>query len=277
MSPLKRTALNTISGVGVPLWAALTRSDRRRHGLAPPTTRQRFVQRIPGEALEIGPFDKPVIAGPDVAYFDVLDTDALRSRAAEIGFGAGRVPRIDYVSPVGDLAVVDRQFSAVLSSHAVEHQPDLIAHLRGVARILSPGGRYFLIIPDRRYSFDHYLPETDLADVERAHGEKRRVHTRAAVLAHRLGTTHNNALRHWIGIHGRPAPTDKVREDAEAEAVQADRGEYVDVHAWTFSPASFRRIVSAPAVREIAGLEPEVVHDTAFADLEFFAVLRKPA
>lgn len=277
MSPLKQAALKTISSIGVPMVAAASAGRRRREELAAPTTRAAFLADVPRTSvLEIGPFDNPTVTGPDVAYFDVLNAEALRRRAAEIGYGGERIPhRIDFVSPTGDLAVVDRNFQAAVSSHAVEHQPDLIAHLKGVALLLEPEGRYFLIVPDRRYSFDHYLSETTLDEVETAHREGRRVHTRQAVLHHRLGTTHNNPLRHWLGRHGAPAPDTALRDAAEEEARRADAGEYVDVHAWTFSPQSFRRITAATAPE--TGLTPVTVHDTAFGDLEFFAVLRKSA
>lgn len=277
MSPIKQAALRTISGVGVPLVAAAQIGRRRREGLAVPTTRAAFLRHVPlDSALEIGPFNNPTIAGPGVRYFDVLDADALRARAASIGYEAAGIPAtIDFVSPVGDLAVVDRTFSAVVSSHAVEHQPDLIRHLKGVARLIEPGGHYYLIVPDRRYTFDQSRPETTLAEIEAAHRERRQVHRRESILATRLQTTHNNPLRHWLGQHGAPAPDAALERAAHDEVRRAEAGEYIDVHAWTFSPESFRRLVAATS--PATGLSPAVVHDTAFGDLEFFAVLRKIA
>lgn len=274
---VKRAVLGAIQAVGTPV-ATLFDGDARRAGLRAPTTRAAFVAGVPlGSALEIGPFDNPTIAGAGVAYFDVLDAAALRARAARIGYGGDRIPaRIDFVSPVGDLSVIDRRFDAVLSSHAIEHQPDLIAHLQGVERILAPGGAYYLIVPDRRYTFDHFLAETGFDEVARAHEEGRRVHTRQAILDHRLGTTHNNPLRHWLGIHGRPAPTERMRASAEAEIARAEQGEYIDVHAWAFSPHGFAALVKRLRAQGYIGLEVERVHATRFADLEFFSVLRSP-
>ncbi len=53
---------------------------------------------------------------------------------------AHRTPKIEYLSPTGDLTIVNRRFHAVLSSHCIEHQPDLIRHLQHVAALLDPGG-----------------------------------------------------------------------------------------------------------------------------------------
>lgn len=49
--------------------------------------RSGFVKLIPktGLVLEIGPFNKPILSGPNVRYFDVLDRDALKARAAKVG------------------------------------------------------------------------------------------------------------------------------------------------------------------------------------------------
>ncbi len=134
-------------------------------------TREDFVSLIPADAnaLEIGPFCKPLLHGPKVKYFDVMNRPALEQRARSIGMPDAAAPEIDFVSAVGNLAVVDETFDYVLSSHCIEHQPDLITHLQQVARILRPCGRYFLLIPDKRYCFDALIAESTIADVFDAH------------------------------------------------------------------------------------------------------------
>lgn len=245
---------------------------RAKHGLERPTHRAAFLGTIPtGDVLEIGPFFKPALRGEGVRYFDVLTTDEMKVRAADHGIDFSTAVQIDHVSPVGDLSVVDRPFAAVFSSHAIEQQPDLVHHLASVGRILVPEGRYFLAIPDARYCFDHFLPLSSPDDVEAARG--RRVHTAASVIAHRLHTTHSDPLKHWLGVHGRPNPSSLARWQAEREAERADAGQYIDVHAWMFSPATFRGIVEATS--KLTGMVVERVHDTEGGHMEFFAVLRR--
>ncbi len=154
--------------------------------------------------LEIGPFCNPCMTGRNVRYFDVLDRAGLLKRAAEQGYLVVSAPKIDFVSPVGDLSVVDATFDAVVSSHCIEHQPDLVAHLAEVARILEPGGRYFLLVPDKRFCFDHFLAPSTVAGVVDAWKEGRKVHRLASVLEHRALTTHNDTARHWAGDHADP-------------------------------------------------------------------------
>jgi SAM-dependent methyltransferase len=162
------------------------------------------VRRQPS-VLEIGPFCNPVVRGRNVAYFDVLDRAALRARAVAIGQDPAGVPAIDFVAPDGDLSGIGRRFAAVISAHCIEHQPDLVRHLTQVAALLGPGGHYFLIVPDRRYCFDHFLPDSSLSGVLAAHREGRRVHRLESVIEHRALTTHNWVDRHWAGDHLDPA------------------------------------------------------------------------
>lgn len=226
--------------------------------------------------MEIGPFDAPVVAGANVSYFDVLDQEGLVRRAKEIGRDFLSVPFVEFVSPVGDLGIVDRQFAGVFSAHLIEHQPDLVRHLQEIARILRPGGTYHVIVPDRRYCFDHYMADSLYAEIIAAHEERRKVHTPANVALHRLGTVHNDPVRHWVGNHGsRPAALDGL-SDAQLELDEcrkAASGEYVDVHAWFFTPASFAEIIGRLHDHGLVSLKIKEIYATRFGTQEFFATL----
>ena len=90
-------------------------------GLAPPTTRASFLAGInrSGPILEIGPFNCPQFEADNVSYFDVLDQKDLRLRAVAHGRSPERCPRIDFVSPNGDLRIVDRTTPAPRLAMAV--------------------------------------------------------------------------------------------------------------------------------------------------------------
>jgi hypothetical protein len=233
---------------------------RRPKDILPAISRAKLRTMIPADALEIGPFDVPFLSGPTVEYFDILDQAHLRQRAVELSRNPDGCPYVHYT---GKLADIPRRFAAVFSAHAIEHQPDLIGHLEDVKRLLQPQGAYYLIIPDKRFCFDHYLPESTFDDVQEGRGRTRP--TEQAIVAHRLSTTHNISPLHWLGIHGKPNnDTSAASADLSAWA----KGEHIDVHQWIFTPESFRAIV------ERLGIFPAVtVHDTPFGDLEFAAVL----
>jgi hypothetical protein len=240
-------------------------------------TREKFLSLIPVSepVLEIGPFCSPCLIGDGVRYFDVLDKPGLIARAKAIGLDYTRVPDIDFVSPTGDLSLVSGNFRFVFSSHCIEHQPDLVCHLNQVARLMRRGGLYFLIIPDKRYCFDHFLPESTIADVIDAHLSRRTVHSVRSIVEHRVLTTHNEALRHWQGDHGTSSPALTRITGALAE-IEANKGKYVDVHAWQFTPEAFRTLINTISGLGLAPLRSLRVYETPFGNFEFCAVLHLP-
>ncbi len=237
--------------------------------------REEFVKQAQTEdsILEIGPFYSPCVRGDNVSYFDVLDTDALVRRAEEIGTDVEMIPRIDFVSATGDLSIVDRKFDAVLSAHCIEHQPDLIGHLRQVRRILPVGGKYYLVIPDKRYCFDHFIPETTIDEIVDAQGLDR--HALMKVIEHRAFTTHNNPGMHWAGDHYLPDHYDSIlqRTEEAIEEFEAADGNYIDVHSWQFTPKIFSDIVDGLKFRNLIAMSVVSVNETPHNRFEFTAVL----
>ncbi|WP_199699231.1 class I SAM-dependent methyltransferase [Oleomonas cavernae] len=228
-------------------------------------------------ALEIGPFNAPILSGPQVRYFDVLTKPELVARAGEHGLDPSTIPDIHHVSPTGDLDSIGETFDVVVSSHNIEHSPDFIHHLACVERRLKPGGRYFVIVPDKRYCFDYYIAESTIADVLDAHASARRVHTLRAVIEHVALTTHNGCVRHWAGDHG-PAPALATERVAHAlELYRNSAGRYLDVHAWYFTPASMRAIMAMLVALGHCRLRPLRLYDTLRDHNEFWMVLEKPA
>ena len=245
----------------------------------PEGVREGFVRLIPsdGPVLEIGPFANPLLRGPNVRYADVLSTDELRARARSLGLDPEMCPDIDYALPTLDLSAIGERFVAVVSCHCIEHQPDLVRHLQDVATLLLPGARYYVIVPDKRYCFDHFLAESTIADVVRAHLRKDCIHHVGSVIEHWALTTHNDSSRHWMGDHGRPHidSTTEPLERAIAECA-ANPERYLDVHAWKFTPDSFHRVVDLIAELGWSTFRPFIVFPTVRPRNEFCVVLGTP-
>jgi len=239
-------------------------------------TTDRFLRKITAadKVLEIGPFVHPRITGENVFYFDVLNSEQLLTRAKEHNYAVDQVPAIDFVSPTGDLKIVDKEFDKILSSHCIEHQPDLITHLNDATRILKPGGEYYLIVPDKRYCFDALLPETNIGALISAFEEKKIKHTLKSIIEHRALTTHNNPYQHWLGYHGAAAENKDQIARAIREFRDANDG-YVDVHAWQFTPVSFAKIIALLHAMKFIELQVSEIYPTAPFSLEFHAVLKR--
>ena len=248
---------------------------RRANRLA---TRADFVGLIPpdADALEIGPFFRPLLAGPNVRFFDVLSQADLLARAREIGETQPSVPIIDFVSPTGDLSIVNQSFSYVVSSHCLEHQPDIVTHLKQVERIMWPGGRYFVLVPDKRYCFDAFIPESTIAEVMDAHYERRTAHLLKSVIEHRALTTHNDPVRHWAGDHGVRLHNHVVRVKAAVKEYEAAGGNYIDVHAWYFTPENASLLMTTLRDLGHISLNLERVYPSRRPALEFWMVLCRP-
>lgn len=256
------------------------REGRRAHSIPNRTAFAALAANL--RALEIGPFARPLLAGPNVRYADINATEDLRRLAAQSDLDPAGVPDIDWVVTPNDLGSIDERFEAVLSSHAIEHQPNLVGHLRQVSRLLLDGGRYFLLVPDHRYCFDHFKAESTIADVLDAYLRDAVLHDPRSLILSRLRLTHNDAVRHWNGDHGiwefNPTFPDHdrvLRMRLALDAAMNDPEALRNEHAWFFTPESFSGILDDLLALELVDLRVERLYPTLFNSLEFWAVLRK--
>ncbi len=233
-----------------------------------------------GLCLEIGPYFHPVVTGENARYFDVFNTEELRRNAAadpDPYVTADTIPEMHYSDKNADLSVIPERFAEAFSSHCIEHQPDFIAHLEQVHDLLDPGGRYVVLVPDKRFCFNHFVPPSTVGDVLQAHLEKRTRHTLAAVIDHFAGSTHNDPKRHWEGDHADEGYWSgyAARLQHALEIYEAADGDYIDLHAWYFIPDSFAHICETLHETGKIRLKLECVGDTRVHGLEFSAIFRR--
>jgi SAM-dependent methyltransferase len=236
-----------------------------------------FLQGVT-RVLEIGPFDRPMVYGPSVKYADYLSREELKCRAQALERNPDGVPFIHFILAETPLKEIPLRFGAVVSSHCIEHQPDLIRHLQDVELLLEPNGLAVFLIPDKRYCFDHFLSASSIADVLTAYHRNALVHDIGSVIEHWALTTHNDSARHWRGDHGRPVIEDAGLEPVRRAMDTFDRNPnaYVDVHAWQFTPSSFAAIVRQLKELGLVNLEIAELHHTLRDSNEFIAVLQRP-
>ena len=256
------------------------------------------------KALEISPWDNPFLRGETVKYFEVVSGDDLRKATVGVKRNLNTLPaKIDFVGKNGDLSVINETFDIVFSAHVIEHTPDLVEHLRGVSRLLNKGGVYVLIIPDKRYCFDYYHAESTISEVIEAFAGKRTIPRLADVINLAYTRTHNNAIHHWLGIHGErygyrkqaPVESDSRVEilgeyffddgkganfpalahltEKYSEAVKQDS--YISTHNWKFTPDNFGYIVDMLNKLNLIDLPVFRLCHTIWGRQEFVAMLEK--
>jgi SAM-dependent methyltransferase len=147
----------------------LVRPNRR----AIARTRWRLARRhLRGTGLEIGALDKPLRlpGSATVSYVDRMAVPDLREHYPElVKAPLVNVDVVDDGERLGSVASETVDF--VIANHFFEHCEDPIGTLAHHARVTRPGGRLFIAIPDKRFTFDHARPVTALEHVIRDHDE----------------------------------------------------------------------------------------------------------
>lgn len=243
-----------------------------------PRNRNDFIGLItPGSrVLEIGPFNAPLLHGEGVHYADFLSYQELVDRAIKLNIDPAGIPHIDYVLNKQPLVEINENYDLVISCHCIEHQPNFIEHLLGVYKLLSKRrGRYFLIIPDKRFCFDRNFSKSTIAEIIDAYENKRVAHSLKSIIEHRSMITHNNSTKHWSesGVQLEP----DILLDGINLALKEWRsahGAYIDVHAWYFTPQSFVKIIELLCQLNYISFEIEEIYPTRKNSHEFWAVLK---
>ena len=240
-------------------------------------SRSNFVNLITNDmkTLEIGPFTDPVVSGENVIYADYLDQNELIERARLHDREYKNTPFIKYVTSKIPLSDIPEEFDIVISSHCIEHQPDLISHLLDIQRLIeNRNGMYFLLVPDKRYCFDRYINESTIADILDAHRNGLKVHSLKNVISHRALTTHNDSVKHWEDADFQRPIIDYKKVDFAIKEFDKANGSYIDVHSWFFTPASFYENINLLNALGIINLKVERVYFTRRNAIEFWAILK---
>lgn len=244
-----------------------------------------FDSNQPG--LEIGPLDRPRISKltHNVTYVDHLDADALRAKyQGDPGVTVSDIHDVDIVwsgsTSLRSLVGERPSISYVVASHVLEHLPDPIGWLNSVTEVLAPGGVVALVIPDKRYCFDHRRPLTEIWDIVDASLRRPTSPTPRQIYEFAYLMAPADTVGIWRGEPGaavaRRTDIDDVHGFGMDLCRRAIEGEYIDVHCWAFTPTSFVGLYDLLQHHELLDLDLEEVRPTPWGALEFYVLLRKP-
>lgn len=103
-----------------------------------------------------------------VSYFDYRNTETSQK------FYGDKLPPADQSSGlvvpniVGEMDILldlNLELDFYIASHVFEHLPDPIKFLRIISKILKPGGRLMLTVPDAKCIYDKNRPRTTITDL----------------------------------------------------------------------------------------------------------------
>ena len=122
--------------------------------------------------------------------------------------------------------------------------PDLIGFLKDCDTILKDDGIISLIIPDKRYCFDHFRPITGISKIIDNHFQKNNIHTPGTVAEYCLNVVSKSEKIAWDSIFkGEYDLIYSLENAVQNMKTVIENKEYLDVHAWCFVPHSFRLII----------------------------------
>lgn len=199
--------------------------------------------------IEIGPSYAPILPkrdGYQTLVVDHTDSDTLRLKYQSHGVDVSRIETVDAIDDGGEFLNLDptgKGFDFIVASHVLEHLPDPVHFLQRCERALNPGGRIFLLLPDRRFTFDYLRPCSTLGQMLAAYFAGQTRHNAASLYDHFASNATLGGTHVWTqGYSGELAFVGTPLEGYR-QAVRND-DDYVDCHAWVFTPSSFRLIIA---------------------------------
>ncbi|MCE5194782.1 MAG: methyltransferase domain-containing protein [Nitrospiraceae bacterium] len=234
-----------------------------------------------GKGLEIGPSYNPVAPkkeGFNVETVDYISEEDLRKiYANKENCDASKIEKVDYIWESGmlhDLIGRESFYDWIIASHVIEHLPDPLSFLVSCSHLLKKNGILSLAIPDKRYCFDYFRWPNSTGDFLQACEEKRTLHNISSIYDNFAYSCKRNEMTAWGQDNKGEFSFNHKLEDAALQLEKRAKEElYINVHAWCFTPSSFRLILlELQLLKKIDFFEMDFTETTG---CEFFITLRK--
>jgi len=200
-----------------------------------------------GLGLEIGAGFSPIAPkkqGFRVQVLDYCDKEALIQTWQPRGIGVENIEDVDFIwdgRPYTEIIGARHVYDWIIGSHVLEHTTDLIGFLNDCDALLKEGGVLSLAVPDKRYCFDHFRPITGLSRVIDAARNPPKAHSSGMAAEYFLTIVTKGGGIAWDAREkGEFKFVYSLEQAKEAMRDAAERGIYLDIHEWCFTPTSFR-------------------------------------
>jgi hypothetical protein len=225
--------------------------------------------------LEIGAMDLPFVEPGEGScdFADFRNTEELRELASRtVGHNPEFVVPVAYNLRAG-YDIIDKTYHWIAASHVVEHVADLIGWFDVLHSKLHENGVVFLVVPDKRFTFDYHRGLTNLSDVVTAHQQELRTPSFKQVFDHYFYTTNQiDPGQIWKGVRPESALRNYAVAIGRAENALKT---YEDAHCSVFTPESFNELINELMVSGLLKFRLESLRPTPLYQLDFTAVLRR--
>lgn len=236
---------------------------------------------ISGFGLEIGPGFNPLLPKSQGYHVETLDhtteTGLKEKYRDNSSVDISKIEKVDYVSKGGtifDLIGEKGRYDFIVAAHVIEHTTDLLGFLLDCENLLKNTGVLVLVVPDKRYCFDVLRPLSTTGAILQAHLERRQNHNPGTIFDEIAYNSLRGGAPAWTELNSGPLTFFSTLEKARQmfEEIQ-QTGAFVDIHAWQFTPSSFRLILNDLNQMGYLSLREKFFHDTV--NFEFYIILSK--
>lgn len=241
---------------------------------------------LAGKGLEIGPSYNPICPkskGFDIEIIDHCNQEELKEKYAAIPGTRhliDRIEKVDYIwngEDYSELTGKKDYYDYIIASNLIEHTTDLIGFLNQCSTLLKDDGIISLVVPDKRYCFDFFRENSNLARIIDRHENKTSKHSKGTIIEHiSSAIALNNSIVWNQHILNEQRVDGLAFQHSKSHALDMSQvEEYVDVHEWVFTPGSFRILINDLRELGYISLVEETFYPTDEGQFEFYISLRK--
>lgn len=222
-----------------------------------------------GYGIEIGPSHSaiaPKRQGFNVEIIDHIDKEGLIEKYKDHNVDTSSIEEVDHIwkgEPYSELVKKRHSYDWIIASHVIEHTPNLIRFLNDCSDLLNDNGTLVLAVPDKRYCFDHFRPITSLSSVIDGHFENRTNHTPGSTAEYYLNVISKGGKIAWDSTENGQTEFIHSPQEAKKKMIESWKTQhYTDLHAWCFTPSSFRLLISDLNTLGLINLKESQFYDT---------------
>jgi SAM-dependent methyltransferase len=239
------------------------------------------------KGLEFGALNNPTFnpSRGDVRFVDFADNANLREQHRAFPERINALVEVTYIwSGSGSLADVigtGELFDWAIASHVIEHVPNILGWLSGIAEVLRPGAVFNLAIPDCRFTFDVDCPRSTIGQVIEADLLRYRYPSIRQVFDycfHAKAIEPGAIWQSQTDVKSLPAFAGEGASRLAYDHARSilSKGEYIDSHCWIVTPLSYVGILEGlSSLGIMPPLIPTSFNSTEIGGFEFFCSFRR--